>query len=454
MLPAKLPLILALLLTAIGVGRIAATYRAISQTSDESSNLACGFQWLEQGRYDLGPFHPPLARIAMSVGPYLYGARSQGLTDRWKEGNAVLSSGARYAKTLTLARIGILPFFVLASLCVWLWSRRLLGEWGGVAAVFLFTNIPPVLAHAGVATSDMAICAGVCAAAYAFVRWVDEPDLRGSLLLGVAFAVAFLSKFSSVVLLPASAVTILLLRWAGFRPAHRRILIALLVAALLTWSAYRFSFGRMTEHVAADAAGQGGIWSAIPASWFHTLERAPLPAPEILDGFWQVHNHVDGGQAAYLLGENSMRGWWYFFPVALAVKTPLGLLILTAIGFFALAREKLRPFDWRAWAPAALLLAALAGLPALHAEYRSALRFAAVPDDGDYGRDRRDVSVPPQAGSGARDWPDAVDRGLIISRASRLPGLLQRNRRQPAGAVSGGFRPRLGSGHEATGCRA
>jgi hypothetical protein len=359
LLPAKLPLILFVLLTAIGVGRIAATYRAISQTSDESSNLACGFQWLEQRRYDLGPFHPPLARIAMSIGPYLYGARSQGLTDRWKEGNAVLSSAPRYAKALTLARIGILPFFVLASLCVWLWSRRLLGEWGGVAAVFLFTNIPPVLAHAGVATSDMAICAGVCAAAYAFVRWVDEPDLRGSVLLGVAFAVAFLSKFSSVVLLPACAVTILLLRGAGFRPAHRRILIVLLVAALLTWSAYRFSFGRMTEHVAADAAGQGGVWSAIPASWFHTLERAPLPAPEILDGFWQVHNHVDGGHAAYLLGENSMRGWWYFFPVALSVKTPLGLLILTAIGFFALAREKLRPFAWRAWAPAALLLAAL-----------------------------------------------------------------------------------------------
>jgi Dolichyl-phosphate-mannose-protein mannosyltransferase len=359
LLPSRLPLILFLLFTAIGAGRIVSTYRSISQTSDECSNLACGMEWLDRGSYELGPFHPPLARIAMSVGPYLDGARSQGLTDRWKEGNAVLRSARRYARTLTLARIGILPFFVLASTCVWLWSRRLLGDWGGVVAVFLFTNTPPVLAHAGVATSDMAIGAGICAAAYAFVRWVDEPDLRRSLLLGAALAVAFLSKFSSVVLLPACVIVILLLRGAGFRPAPRQVVIALIVAALLVWAAYRFSFGRMTEHVAEDAAGQGGVWARIPSSWLHALERAPLPAPEILDGFWQVHNHVEGGQAAYLLGTNSTRGWWYFFPVALGVKTPLGLLILAAIGFFALAREKLRPFDWHAWAPAALVVVVL-----------------------------------------------------------------------------------------------
>jgi hypothetical protein len=110
----------------------------------------------------------------------------------------------------------------------------------------------------------------------------------------------------------------------------------------------------MHEHVAEDAAGQSGIWSRIPASWLHTLERAPVPAPEILDGFWQVHNHVDGGHAAYLLGENSMRGWWYFFPVALGVKTPLGLLILTLIGMGAAVRMK-RAF----WLPPALLLTML-----------------------------------------------------------------------------------------------
>ena len=35
------------------------------------------------------------------------------------------------------------------------------GEWGALAAVFLFTNTPAVLAHAGLATMDMAVGAGV-----------------------------------------------------------------------------------------------------------------------------------------------------------------------------------------------------------------------------------------------------------------------------------------------------
>jgi hypothetical protein len=147
----RAPFLLFLLLTAGGVARIVSTYRAVAQTSDETPNIACGMQYLDLGRYDYGAFHPPLARLAIAVGPYLYGARSQKLPDRWHEGNAVLYSARRYGKTLTLARMGILPFFVLACVCVWLWGRRLLGDWGALAPLFLFTNIPPVLAQAGVA---------------------------------------------------------------------------------------------------------------------------------------------------------------------------------------------------------------------------------------------------------------------------------------------------------------
>jgi hypothetical protein len=141
----------------------------------------------------------------------------------------------------------------------------------------------------------------------------------------------------------------------------RMLLVAALVAFVAVWSAYRFSWGHMKEHVSADAAAQGGIWRKIPPGMLHALETAPLPAPEILDGMWQVHNHVDAGHAAYLLGRNSDRGWWYFFPVALAVKTPLGFLLLAAAGVFALFKERRRKFDWRWWAPpvaAAVILAA------------------------------------------------------------------------------------------------
>ena len=331
-LPTK-PTLIFLLLASIGAARIAATYRSMAQTSDETPNIACGMQYLDLGRYDYGAFHPPLARLAIAVGPYLYGARAQKLPDRWKEGNAVLNSAPRYGKALTLARLGILPFFLLACTIVWLWGRKLLGEWGALAPVFLFTNMPPVLAHAGVATMDMAIGAGICTALFAYTLWLEEGSLRRAIFFGLGLALALLSKFSALLLLPVGIAAITVLHP---RARQKRNWAWIPVAFLLIWGAYSFSFGTMTEHVASDAAGQGGIFAKIPTPLLHALETLPVPAPELLDGLWQVHNHVDAGHTAYLLGRHSFHGWWYFFPVALAVKTPLAILLLAVLGVLAL----------------------------------------------------------------------------------------------------------------------
>jgi 4-amino-4-deoxy-L-arabinose transferase-like glycosyltransferase len=330
----QLPRLFFLLLAAIGVVRIAATYRSVAQTSDETPNIACGMQYLDLGRYDYGPFHPPLARLAIAVGPYLYGARAQKLPDRWKEGNAVLNSAPRYGKALTLARLGILPFFLLACTVVWLWGRKLLGDWGALAPVFLFTNLPPVLAHAGLATMDMAVAAGVLTALFTYTLWLEAGTWRRSVLFGMSLALALLCKFSSILLLPVGVAAITLLHP---RARQKRNWVWIPVAFVIVWGVYGFTFGPMTESVASDAAGQGGIFAKIPQGLLHAVETLPVPAPAILDGLWQVHNHVDAGHTAFLLGRHSFHGWWYFFPVALAVKTPLAILLLAVVGAAVLA---------------------------------------------------------------------------------------------------------------------
>ena len=80
-----------------------------------------------------------------------------------------------------------------------------------------------------------------------------------------------------------------------------------------------------------------------------------MPAPQLLDGLWQVHNHVDAGHTAFLLGQHSFHGWWYFFPVALAVKTPIAALLLALAGIVAVCGEKRRAV----WTPVALMAAIL-----------------------------------------------------------------------------------------------
>jgi len=69
-----------------------------------------------------------------------------------------------------------------------------------------------------------------------------------------------------------------------------------------------------------------------PPGLLHAVESIPVPAPELLDGPVAGPSTRGRGHTAYLLGQNSFHGWWYFFPVALAFKTPLALLLLAAIG--------------------------------------------------------------------------------------------------------------------------
>jgi hypothetical protein len=65
-----------------------------------------------------------------------------------------------------------------------------------------------------------------------------------------------------------------------------------------------------------------------------------LPAPEFFDGIQQVIKHNQKGHMSYLLGKFSMTGFWYYYPVVLALKAPLGYLVLLAVGVAAAWRRR------------------------------------------------------------------------------------------------------------------
>src|SRR5262249_35710313 len=82
-----------------------------------------------------------------------------------------------------------------------------------------------------------------------------------------------------------------------------------------------------------------------------------LPAPELFAGIRQVLDHNRAGHPSYLLGQVSPAGFWYFYPVALAVKTPIPFLLLllagTALVFTRFGRSR------RLWIPLAFSLGIL-----------------------------------------------------------------------------------------------
>ncbi len=325
-------LLLAVALVVIGSVRIVATYTVFNHTSDEPAHIACGMEWLDKGVYQWEPQHPPLARVATALGPYSSGIRSQNTPRKAflamsKEGTAILYNGQHYDRTLALARLGILPFFWIACAVVYWWGRRYFGPVVALAALFLFSFLPPILAHAGLATTDMALTAMMGAAFLMGMVWLERPTLRNGALFGIASGLMVLSKFSALVFFPASAG--LALAWfvyrerpgwdAFFDTIRARIpsfALAIVAGMLVIWAGYRFSFG--------DAG----------------FAHLRLPAPELYAGIRQVQEHNAEGHESYLLGARSHSGFWCFYLVGLAVKTPLPFLALLGVGIALLFGKK------------------------------------------------------------------------------------------------------------------
>jgi hypothetical protein len=338
-LPSRLFLVVCL---AIGAGRIVATYPVFNQTWDEPAHVAAGMEWLDRGSYTYEPLHPPLARVMAALGPRLAGIHSAGHENIWIEGNSILYAGGRYDRNLTLARVGVLPFFLLATLVVFAWAHRIAGPVAAGGATLLFTTLPPVLAHAGIATTDIAVASTVVFAAYTAIRWLDQPTRGNSALLGVAIGLAVLSKLSALLFLPAAAAAIALCRWRGpgeSVAASRRLRMTRLrvtyAAVLLTiWAGYRFSVGPL-----GPGSNPAATVGAESPSVLDRVAGAPIfPAPALFEGLGELAAKNRAGHKAYLLGEVSATGWWYFFPVALAVKTPIGFLLLCLAGIVAASR--------------------------------------------------------------------------------------------------------------------
>src|SRR5690242_3538023 len=217
---------IAALLAAIAVGRIAATYSVYSNTFDEPDHIVAGMEWLERGTFTFEPKHPPLGRVAMALGPYLAGTSIHDATSQGRAAQAVLYDRGKYVENLTLARIGILPFFLAAVACVWVWARRLEGNAAALVAVTLFTTTPIVLAHAGLATTDMPLTGTLVWALFAITLWLDDRSIANGVAVGVTVGLAVMSKLSAVLFVPLCAAVFVAVRWVVNRSRPPEALVA------------------------------------------------------------------------------------------------------------------------------------------------------------------------------------------------------------------------------------
>ena len=322
-----------------------------SPTTDEQNHIARGLAYLRTGDLRLSQEHPPGVNV-WSAWPLLLdpnvrlplesqswaNAEWYGLSDQllWRTpdtgrlNDAGPSAGERAQRIVFATRVPVMWLTLITAALVYRWARALGGPWAGLAALGLTALDPTLLAHGRLTTTDVGLTCTALAAMYALWRALSAPQtgrgLRGQrarwgpwIAAGVALGAALLAKFSALVLIPVVAIAALVAclrrgptssgRRCSAGPRLLGVIVLVASAALVVWAGYAFTWG--------------------PIAALHGMSG---PAPAFWTGIASILRRTGAGSPAFLLGQISTQGWWYYFFVAFAVKTPLPAILLLGIG--------------------------------------------------------------------------------------------------------------------------
>jgi tetratricopeptide (TPR) repeat protein len=317
-----------------------------SATFDEPLHLVAGYAAIAHGDYRVDPTHPPFARLWATLpwlgmdGPRL----DRDVIDRaapsdWLPQGVAFSSRVLYAnpgadRLLLAGRAMMLVWGLVLGLLLFNWTREWLGFRFAVLALCFYTVSPNIAAHASLVTTDPAVTCFIFGAV--FFLWRTNRDATavnvGGLL--VCCALAAVTKFSGLLLAPILGLLLVLcvLR-SSMRPTTAVLLSTAMVAAAVgaIWAVYGFHF--------APSDSPAWLFQPLPSP------TASQPVIDWIDAHHLLPNAFSQGlsislassrtQAAYLVGEYSSTGWWYYFPLAFLFKTPVSVLLLLAAGFYA-----------------------------------------------------------------------------------------------------------------------
>ena len=333
----------------------------LSATFDEPTYITLGLDYWHTGSYkpllDLGTM--PLPPQAQTLPLHLW--------ERWRGEN--FDAAQELDRLLPIARLGTLPFWWLLLLYGWLAGRQMAGVWGGRLAVAFLACEPNLLAHASLATTDVAVTACLIALLYHFRAGRNGVWRKRILVPAIWFALAVLAKASGLAFgIIGMGMVELQYQWTSLsettngrarlrvaamsllRRPFRRELTQICGLGLLAVFCYcgsddlpSPSFIAWAKQLPEGSLRSGMTWIAEHLRIFSNAGVALVR---------QVRHNVQG-HGVFLLDQVAKRAIWYYFPVALCIKTPLPLL---ALPLFLLVVCRRALCNWACLAALALLL--------------------------------------------------------------------------------------------------
>jgi hypothetical protein len=328
--------------------------RLDSFTIDEGYHIGAGVAYFRTGDFRLNPEHPPLVKLwtgafVSSLGYRLSPYRT--LEDKSDERSFVENDVYLNNDPELIQKRSRIAMFALNSLLLFtfaLAARRAFGDIVALAATTFLVIDPTVAAHFPVVMTDLPVAllstSAVVLAVTAFRSWRTVDLIFATLALGLALS----AKHSAVITLAAVAMVAIVI--AGFQSKDALIAVRLrragLAAAILIgavvilWSFYLFRFSESPVTPAEQfnrplAEKISDVKSPLYRTGLNIMVRGHLfPRAYI----WGLADTIRAGaegraQSIFAFGRTYYsKAPFYYFPGVIAVKLPLGLLLLTAIG--------------------------------------------------------------------------------------------------------------------------
>ena len=333
------------LLLLMAVNLFAAISRK-SITNDEIVHIPAGYYHLVAGEFQLNNEHPPLVKMWAAL-PLLivqpdeppapkteaenFMERTWGFHERFWQANQ-----ARFQTVTFWPRVMMIPITLALGALIFVFARKLFGETAALIAVALYVLEPTVLAHGRVVHTDVPAALAYLLFFFALHKYSEAPGTKRALILGLVCALALLTKFSMLVLVPVLAVYLLarlIIYWRDRKQRTQILVHSALITELVLFlvnAAYYF------QRPALEASDVRWVAMKSPAllgfvTTFVRLASYLVPT-YYLFGVYNIELHNHFGHATSLLGQYSDLGWWYYFPVAFALKTTIPFLLLAIAG--------------------------------------------------------------------------------------------------------------------------
>lgn len=332
------------ILTLMGVG-VLTTIARLGITNDEIVHIPSGYIALTTGDFRPNNEQPPLPKLlaALPLLP-LHLTVPPPSSEPWDDpaGRATAHASAfweanrgQFAAISFWARVPAIGLTLLLGWLIFAYGRTLFGARAALLALALYSVEPTVLAHGRVVHTDLPAALGFFLGAFATHAYLRAPSARRAMLLGAAVGVALLTKFSLLVFAPLPLLALLI----GARMRHpatawRAVAGHAALVVLLALAVVNLAYGFARQPLGADdLAWILGTPPSLPRAVL--LDASPLAALLPTDfryGLYYQFLHDQQGHPAALLDRVNTTGWWYYFPVAFALKTTLPFLALSLGG--------------------------------------------------------------------------------------------------------------------------